>query len=328
MRIDDPVTMRAAVDGARREADRAVGDGAGGEAWLMEIERARREAWRCDATAPLDLGPALGGAEVDAARASVAGSAAGTVAARRSGTGDRPLRPYGLEPVAATSMAASGMPTGALGASGAGTSAAMPAGAGNGSPHARVDASANAPAANDEPASIGREPAARGGDPATAGRSMAREGAGQAPVIADIPDTHDAEGKAPSGSHGHGGEADAASVPVNGRSGASGAPSVDARGAAASGGEHASVRLHVERGADGLLNAWLGVDRGADAQAAAVVAHWRDDARRRGDTVGAIHINGQAIARGGDPARGGASPGPSDLPASTPAFFESNAGEH
>lgn len=315
MRIDDHVTMRAAVDGARREADRAVGDGAGGEAWLMEIERARREAWRCDATAPLDLGPALGGAEVDAARASAAGSAAGTVAARRSGAGDRPLRPYGLEPMAATLMAASGMPTGA-----------MPAQAGNGGFRARPDASANAPAANEESTSIRREPGARGGDPATSGRSMAREGAGHAPVVLDLHDMHDAEGNAQGRSKGA--EADAASGPASGRSGATGAPSVDVRGTAASGGEYAPVRLHVERGADGLLNAWLGVDRGADAQAAAVVAHWRDDARRRGDTVGAIHINGQAIARDGDPARGGASPGPSYLPASTPAFFEANAGEH
>lgn len=80
----------------------------------------------------------------------------------------------------------------------------------------------------------------------------------------------------------------------------------------------ASVRLHVEQGKDGRMNAWLGVDDGAGAQAAAVVAALREDARRRGSELGVLHINGKALADIGQEF------GPDFMP----AYRSSQAGEH
>lgn len=80
----------------------------------------------------------------------------------------------------------------------------------------------------------------------------------------------------------------------------------------------ASVRLHVEQGKDGRMNAWLGVDDGAGAQAAAVVAALREAARRRGSELGVLHINGKALADIGQDIE----------PDFMQAYRSSQAGEH
>lgn len=56
-----------------------------------------------------------------------------------------------------------------------------------------------------------------------------------------------------------------------------------------------AVRLHVESIGEGRLQAWLGVNRGAAPQAQAVLTALRADARRRGETLSEVRVNGQAL---------------------------------
>ena len=311
MRIDEPVPMRAAVHSARHDADHLVGDEPAAQAWLLEIERAQRDAWHCEATVPQSLDPAVAGAH-SAAVAPATGPTAEVLAVRRTGAGERPVRPYGLhelEPVAGSTTSTvapprnvatvtrMSMPSASL-ASCIGTDVATTTTV-DALPAVEVDAALPARAALRGIGPTGR--------PDDAGKGS---GDGDAP----------APGAA------------------RGRDGAEAAPAANGRGplSGAGRGEFVPVRLHVERGADGLLNAWLGVDRGASVQAAAIVAHWREDARRRGDVIGTVHVNGQAIAGdGGDP-RGMPSKTVSSLakgdrtnpPVITPALIESNTGKH
>lgn len=299
MRIDDPILALANRDANReaaRDGGRPVGGEGGAQAWLMEMERARRDSWQCDATAPGVAASAIDA--VAGTTASTAGTPSvsggmGPMGTATPATGERPLRPYGVEPLAsqtptslspsgdAAALAASpqlGMTSGAL-AKGVGTTAqslAVPL-----DDHAAV-------------APITAADGSRG-----AGR------AAEAAMASASPRGATATGR-----------------PVTGR-----AAAADRAATAAAEGEQQPVRLHVERGVNGRLNAWLGVDHGAAEQAAAVVAHWRDDTRRRGESVGTVHINGQVLARDGAASDRPAS-APAELPASTPAFIDSNAGAH
>lgn len=301
MRIDDPILALANRDASRdaaRDGGRSVGGEGGAQAWLMEMERARRDSWQCDATAPGEAASAIDAAAGTTASTAGTTTVSGGMATMGTATpavGERPLRPYGVEPFA-SQLPASLSPTGA-----AAPPAALP--------------------------QVGKTSGVQGNGVGATVQSLAvppDDSAAVAPITAT------------DGSRGAGRAAEAAMTSASSRGAtATGHPVTDravaadraAAAAAATDGEQQPVRLHVERGVDGQLNAWLGVDRGAAEQAAAVVAHWRDDTRRRGESVGTVHINGQALARDGAASDRPAS-APAHPPATMPAFIDSNAGAH
>ena len=298
MRIDDPILALANRDASRdaaRDGGRSVGGEGGAQAWLMEMERARRDSWQCDATAPGEAASAIDAATGTTAGTPTVSGGMATMGTATPAVGERPLRPYGVEPLA-SQLPASLSPTG----------------------------EAAAPAALPQ---VGKTSGVQGNGVGATVQSLAvppDDSAAVAPITAT------------DGPRGAGRAAEAAMTSASSRGAtATGRPVTDrtaaadraAAAAAATDGEQQPVRLHVERGVDGQLNAWLGVDRGAAEQAAAVVAHWRDDTRRRGESVGTVHINGQALARDGAAPDQPAS-APADLPASMPVFIDSNAGAH
>lgn len=273
MRLDDTLTPvpRWTAEAGRSDSspgahDRLVAAADAG-AWQLEMERAAQDSWHCAATAPGQAATAVEFPQRSAAlRPSVAdtGSAHRFVAASASGPAH--ARPYGLD----------------LPALGDGNDRPTHdgSGAGNGL-RAATDADRRGGAASVE-ADLPAERFTRAASNGPAAWSHAATHPAAAPLPRrDEPSVPDRPEATPA----------SASAPDPATTGPTARTSQVLQA-----GPQQAVRLHVESNGAGQLQAWLGVNRGAAPQAQAVLTALRADARRRGETVSEVHLNGQVLS--------------------------------
>lgn len=276
MRMDDTAAAAMRLPQSRREQGRgssgdaagASGTGGAGSAgmsavdgrWQLEMERAWQDSWHCEATAPGDAAAAADAPRRPAgAEHGQDGLGVSVVAGLIAGRPEVPVQPYGLSaepPHTSGQTSGEGMPSTPTEVGPANARPGEPVEAQQARSSASSSAMSMSPPFADDPMSQSVRPEGRGAEHAPHTGS-------------DLPEA------GPSSS---------------GQSSTGPSTTTSAASQVAS---RAPVRLHVESEPQGRLNAWLGVDRGAEAQAAVVLATLREDAQCRGETIGAVHINGR-----------------------------------